>query len=149
MRLGNPRRSGLASQTLPVRGCGKLPAHAVDHHCLPVLKRNSLPLPQNNCQYQENDLETDTSVRKPRNGKVWPTRLVESWLSTGGNMEGWRRATAMVGHAIFSGVSELLLPRDISGTSSFNFPTRRSGDGLLLDPRGLQTLRTSYQTAWI
>lgn len=82
MRLGNPRK------TLPVRGCGKLPARAVGHRCLPVLKRNSLPLPQNNCQYQENDLETDTSVRKPRNGKVWPTRLAESWLSKDGNMAG-------------------------------------------------------------
>lgn len=149
MRLGNPGRSGIASQTRPVRGCGKLPAHAVGHHCLPVLKRNSPPLPQNSCQYQENDLETDTSVRKPRNRRSGP----RDWWNHGSpRVEMWqgrRKATAMVGHVIFSGISKLLLPKDISGTISFNFPTWSPGDGLLLDPQGLQTLQTSYRTAWI
>lgn len=66
--------SGIISQTLHVRGCGKLPAHAMDHHCLPALMKNSLPLPQNNCQYQENDLERDTLVRQPCDLKIWPKR---------------------------------------------------------------------------
>lgn len=101
MRLGTP--GGLA--LLLRHGCGKLPARAAGHHCLPVLKRSSLPLPQNNCQYQESDLETDTSVRKPRIAKVWPMRPVESRLPAGGNTAGEEEGHSHVGHVLFAGTS--------------------------------------------
>ena len=41
--------------------------------------RNSPPLPQSNCQHQENGLETDTLVREPHKGEIWPGGAL--WLA--------------------------------------------------------------------
>ena len=145
MRLGNPnpRRFWRVWRGFPasvcVRGCGKLPGRAAGHHCPPAPMRNSPPLPQSNCQHQENGLENrHLSKRTSQGGDL-------AWR---GPLAGWRPAILRwrlawgrgegPGPLLFSGTPKLLFPRKTV------FPR--------VEIWGLGRAfrhHSSYQTAWI